>query len=111
MVELDEFAGLARTLVTAVAEHGDSVMVVQDGAPVALLLAPGTQQSQAVLTDLPRWEEWIREFRESFAHAGDPQPAPQASIPARASSVPMPAATSWPASWPGSACRSATSSS
>jgi 2-isopropylmalate synthase len=75
MVELDEFAGQARTLVTAVAEHGDSVMVVRDGAPIALLLAPGTQQSQAVLADLPRWEEWIREFRESFAQAGEPQPA------------------------------------
>jgi hypothetical protein len=79
MVELEEFAGLARTLVTAVAEHGDSVMVVRNGAPVALLLAPGTQEAQAVLADLPRWEEWIREFRESFPQAGDPRPAPEAA--------------------------------
>jgi 2-isopropylmalate synthase len=73
-VEVEEFAGRARDLVRGVAEGGESVIVVREGAPIAVLLAPDAMPAQAVLADLPRWEEWVHAVRESFAEtAGKPR--------------------------------------
>src|SRR5438477_10876788 len=80
-VELAEFAGQARALIEAVAGTGETVVVVESGAPVAVLAAPGAQSAQGVLSDLPRWEEWLHEVRESFAEAGGRRLAPQVPLP------------------------------
>src|SRR5262249_60565150 len=34
-----------------------------------------------MLADLPRWEEWVHEVRESFAESGARSLAPQAALP------------------------------
>jgi PHD/YefM family antitoxin component YafN of YafNO toxin-antitoxin module len=68
-VELDEFAGQAIVWVDAVAGADDAVVIVRDGTPVAVLLSHNDYQAQAALADLPRWEEWTHEVRESIAHA------------------------------------------
>ncbi len=80
-VELDEFAGQASALVDAVAGGDDSVVLVRRGAPVAVLSPLGSIQAQAVLADLPRWEEWVHEVRESFAEAAGRPLAPQLPLP------------------------------
>jgi len=79
-VELDEFAAQARELVASVAQAEDALLVVREGAPVAVVVSPGSYRSHGVLTDLPRWEEWIRELRESFEAAGRTLP-PQLQLP------------------------------
>jgi len=79
-VELDEFAAQARELVASVAQADDALLVVREGAPVAVVVSPGSYRSHGVLTDLPRWEEWIRELRESFEAAGGTLP-PQLQLP------------------------------
>ncbi|HXM57275.1 MAG TPA: alpha-isopropylmalate synthase regulatory domain-containing protein [Candidatus Dormibacteraeota bacterium] len=80
-VEIDEFATRARELVSAVAGGDDSIVVVQDGAPVAVLSAVGANHAQAVLADLPRWEEWVHEVRESIAEAAGGALTPQMPLP------------------------------
>lgn len=80
-VELDEFAGKADTLIDAVAAGDDSVVVVRSGEPIAVLSPLGGMQAQAVLTDLPRWEEWVREVRESIAWVTGRPVAPQVPLP------------------------------
>jgi antitoxin (DNA-binding transcriptional repressor) of toxin-antitoxin stability system len=80
-VELDEFAGQASALIDAVAGGEESVVVVRDGAPIAVVVSHGAFQAQAVLGDLPRWEEWVHEVRESFAEAGGRALAPQVPLP------------------------------
>ena len=61
-----EFSGRARELVDAVAQGGDTV-IVQDGEkPVAILTSHQSAVAMASMVDLPRWEEWIEEMRESF---------------------------------------------
>ncbi len=80
-VELDEFAGQASALVDAVAGGDDSVVLVRRGAPVAVLSPLGSIQAQAVLADLPRWEEWVHEVRESFAEVAGRPLAPQLPLP------------------------------
>jgi 2-isopropylmalate synthase len=68
-VEFDEFAARASALLDAVAAGDESVVVVRGGAPVAVLSSAGTGDPPAALSALPRWEEWVHEFRESFAEA------------------------------------------
>jgi PHD/YefM family antitoxin component YafN of YafNO toxin-antitoxin module len=80
-VELDEFTGQARDLVQSVADGGEAVIVVRKGSPVAVVATPGTSQSQALLADLPRWEEWVHEVRESFAQASGQTVSPQVALP------------------------------
>lgn len=80
-VELDEFAGQASALVDAVAAGDDSVVLVRRGAPVAVLSPLGSEQAQAMLADLPRWEEWVHEVRESFAEAAGRPLAAQVPLP------------------------------
>jgi antitoxin (DNA-binding transcriptional repressor) of toxin-antitoxin stability system len=78
-VEVDEFATQASTLIAAVTDGEDSVVIVRDGAPVAVLAPAG--HAQAVLADLPRWEEWVHELRESFSEAGGRPVAAQVPLP------------------------------
>jgi prevent-host-death family protein len=80
-VEVDEFAGQARALLDAVGEGGEPVVVVRNGAPLAVLVAHGTYQAQQVLADLPRWEEWVDEVRESFAEATGRHLKPRVPLP------------------------------
>lgn len=80
-VELDEFAGQARALVEAVAEAGDPVVVVRDGAPVAVLMSQDAYHGQAALADLPRWEEWVHEVRESYGESAGVERKPRVPLP------------------------------
>jgi len=80
-VEVDEFAVQARALLDAVAEGGEPVVVVRKGAPLAVLQSHGVYHTQAMLADLPRWEEWVHEVRESFAQSGAGPLAPQVAVP------------------------------
>ncbi|HKA12468.1 MAG TPA: type II toxin-antitoxin system prevent-host-death family antitoxin [Candidatus Dormibacteraeota bacterium] len=80
-VEVDEFAGQARALLDAVAGGGEPVIVVRKGAPLAVLQSHGVYQTQAMLADLPRWEEWVHEVRESFVESGARPLAPQVALP------------------------------
>jgi len=80
-VEVDEFAGQARALLDAVAEGGAPVVVVRQGAPVAVLQSLGAYETQAMLADLPRWEEWVHEVRESFQEGRSRPVVPQVPVP------------------------------
>jgi PHD/YefM family antitoxin component YafN of YafNO toxin-antitoxin module len=80
-VELAEFAGQARHWIDAVAGGDESVVVVRDGAPVAVVLSHTAYQAQAALADLPRWEEWMHEVRESFVHTVGRPVTPQVPLP------------------------------
>jgi len=80
-VEVDEFAGQARALLDAVAEGGEPVVVVRQGAPVAVLQSHGTYETQAMLADLPRWEEWVHQVRESFQEGRSRPLVPQVPVP------------------------------
>jgi len=80
-VELDEFTSQAMALVDAVAGGDESVVVVRDGAPVAVLLPYIAHRGQGVLGDLPRWEEWVHEVRESFVEAAGRPVTPQVALP------------------------------
>jgi len=80
-VEVDEFAVQARALLDAVAEGGEPVVVVRKGAPLAVLQSHGVYHTQAMLADLPRWEEWVHQVRESFAQSGARPLAPQVALP------------------------------
>jgi hypothetical protein len=80
-VEVEEFAGQARDLIHGVAEQGESVIVVRNGLPVAVVLAPASLPAQAVLSDLPRWEEWVHDVRESYAEAAGRPVVPHLPLP------------------------------
>jgi antitoxin (DNA-binding transcriptional repressor) of toxin-antitoxin stability system len=80
-VELDEFAGKANALIDAVAAGDDSVVVVRSGEPVAMLSPVGGLRAQAMLADLPRWEEWVHEVRESIAEAAGRPLTAQVPLP------------------------------
>ncbi len=64
-----QFAAEAAALVDRVASGGDSVVVTRDGKPIAVLASHGSVTSMAAMVDLPRWEEWLHEMRESFPEA------------------------------------------
>ncbi len=67
-VSVDDFAAQALSLVRGVAS-GDSVVVTDEGRPVAVLASPASVTSMAALIDLPRWEEWLHEMKEAFPEA------------------------------------------
>ena len=79
-VEVEEFAGHARDLIHGVA-GGESLIVLENGTPVAVVLAPAAVPAQAVLSDLPRWEEWVHDMRESFAEATGRPVVPHVPFP------------------------------
>jgi antitoxin (DNA-binding transcriptional repressor) of toxin-antitoxin stability system len=69
VITVEEFVGRARELVEAVGKGGETV-VVQDGQqPVAILTSHQSAVAMASMVDLPRWEEWIEEMRETFPEA------------------------------------------
>jgi prevent-host-death family protein len=80
-VRVDDFAGQARALLDAVAEGGEPVVVVRQGVPVAVLQSHRAYETQTMLADLPRWEEWVQEVRESFAEGRVRPVAPQVPMP------------------------------
>jgi prevent-host-death family protein len=80
-VELEEFTGQASALIDAVAGGGESVVVVRNGAPIAVLMSSAAHRSQTALADLPRWDEWVHEARVSMAGPSGRTLAPQQSRP------------------------------
>ena len=81
MVEIDEFTARADALLETVTGGGGSIVIVRSGAPVAVLSSAGVDHAQALLADLPRWEEWVHEVRESFAEAAGRPLQPQVALP------------------------------
>jgi antitoxin (DNA-binding transcriptional repressor) of toxin-antitoxin stability system len=80
-VELDEFAGQATALIDAVAGGEESVVVVRSGTPIAMLTSIAAHRSRALLADLPRWEEWVHEVRESAAEVAGRPIEPHVQLP------------------------------
>ncbi len=67
-VTVDDFASQAVSLVRGVAS-GESVVVTEEGRPLAVLASHSSVASMAALIDLPRWEEWLHEMKEAFPEA------------------------------------------
>lgn len=80
-VDIDEFAAQASAFVSAVMAGDESIVILRNGAPVAMLSSLGANHAQAVLADLPRWEEWVHEVRESIAEASGRPVSPQVALP------------------------------
>src|SRR5919197_2272697 len=66
---VDEFSERARELIEAVEKGGDTVIVQDGGNPVAILTSHESAVAMASMVDLPRWEEWIAQMRETFPEA------------------------------------------
>src|SRR5437764_9052758 len=64
-------------MVESAVSRGEALVVLRDGAPVAVL-AP---TSSVPVGDLPRWEEWINDVRESFAQTTGQPGAPRVPLP------------------------------
>jgi 2-isopropylmalate synthase len=80
-VDLDQFEGQARALIEGIMEKGEPVLVTREGAPIAIIAPPAALQTTA-LADLPRWEEWLHELKESLSSASQGgQNAPTLSLP------------------------------
>jgi PHD/YefM family antitoxin component YafN of YafNO toxin-antitoxin module len=80
-VSLDQFEGRARDLIESILEKGEPVFVTREGAPIAIIAPPAALQSTA-LSDLPRWEEWLHELKESLTSASHgAQNPPTLSLP------------------------------
>lgn len=80
-VELEEFARDARSLVEAVSAGGESLIVLRGGVPVAVLTSPASLSSPGV-GDLPSWEEWLHEMKESVSITVGRKPAgPEIPLP------------------------------
>ncbi len=71
-VDRKEFAQTAGDLLQAVAADEETVVVVEGGQPLAVLASHRSVASMAGIVDLPRWEEWLREMRETFPQAAGP---------------------------------------
>jgi PHD/YefM family antitoxin component YafN of YafNO toxin-antitoxin module len=79
-VSLDQFEGRARALIESILEKGEPVFVTREGAPIAIIAPPEALQTTA-LADLPRWEEWLHELKESLSSAQGGQNTPTLSLP------------------------------
>jgi PHD/YefM family antitoxin component YafN of YafNO toxin-antitoxin module len=80
-VNLDQFEGQARALIESIMEKGEPVLVTREGAPIAIIAPPAALQTTA-LADLPRWEEWLHELKESLSSASQGgQNSPTVSLP------------------------------
>jgi antitoxin (DNA-binding transcriptional repressor) of toxin-antitoxin stability system len=66
---VDEFSKRAREFIEAVEKGGDTVIVQDGGNPVAILTSHESAVAMASMVDLPRWEEWIAQMRETFPEA------------------------------------------
>lgn len=63
-----EFAQVAADLL-AEAAGGETVVVVDDATPVAVLTSHRSITSLTSMVDLPRWEEWLQEMKLAFPDA------------------------------------------
>jgi PHD/YefM family antitoxin component YafN of YafNO toxin-antitoxin module len=79
-VSLDQFEGQARDLIESIFEKGEPVLVTRDGQPVAIIAPPAALQTTA-LADLPRWEEWLHEIKESLSSSPHGETPPTLSLP------------------------------
>ena len=90
-VDVEEFASHARELVDEVAGSEQTVLVEKGGKPVAVLASHSSVLSMASVVDLPRWEEWLKELRDSFpdaasrlakvgGRAAEPEPLSKAAL-------------------------------
>ncbi|MDQ6742311.1 MAG: hypothetical protein M3Z97_05290 [Candidatus Dormibacteraeota bacterium] len=79
-VSLDQFEGQARDLIESIFEMGEPVLVTRDGQPVAIIAPPAALQTTA-LADLPRWEEWLHEIKESLSSSSHGETPPTLSLP------------------------------
>jgi hypothetical protein len=79
-VELDQFEGRSKALIESLVQRAEPVLVTRDGEPVAVLAPPSALQGGA-LADLPRWEEWLHELKESLSSVTPGQPAPMLALP------------------------------
>lgn len=65
VMDVDEFAASARSLIEEVAAEDDLIVVTEHGEGLAVLVpargAPGTA------AELPRWADWLHQLRESLA--------------------------------------------
>lgn len=61
-----EFAQVAADLLRAVAADDETVIVVDDSTPVAVLASHRAVSSLTSVVDLPRWEEWLQEMKQAF---------------------------------------------
>lgn len=68
-IELDRFAAEAGRLAERVAADGDTIVIERNGVPVAVLASHSSVASLSSVVDMPRWESWLRELRESFPEA------------------------------------------
>ena len=68
-VDREEFARLAADLLNAVAANEETIVVVDEDHPIAVLASHASVGSMAGMVDLPRWEEWLREMQRSFPNA------------------------------------------
>ncbi len=68
-VSRDEFASAAADLLSAVAAEEETVVVVENATPLAVLTSHRSLSSLGSLVDLPRWEEWLHQMKEAFPEA------------------------------------------
>ncbi len=71
MIELSDFARRAEGLIREVVAGGESLLIQEKEQPVAILASHQSVLAMATMVDLPRWEEWVEEMRESFPAAAD----------------------------------------
>src|ERR1700730_16116838 len=64
-LNLEQLEGPTRALLDTALSEGEPVLLLRDGEPVAVLASPAALQT-ARLGDLPRWEEWLHELKESI---------------------------------------------
>ena len=69
LVTVEEFRKHAAHLLDSVVESGDTVLVRQGDDSVAILATYKSVTAMASVLDLPRWEAWVEEMRETFPDA------------------------------------------
>ena len=71
LVSTEDFARNAKHLLESVLESGDSVIIQDAEQQVAILATYDAVTAMASVLDLPRWEAWLDEMRESFPDAAN----------------------------------------
>src|SRR3984893_14984051 len=68
-LNLEQLKGPTRALPLSAQREGEPVLLLRDGERVAVLASPAALET-ARLGDLPRWEEWLHEMKESITTGG-----------------------------------------
>ena len=79
-LSLDKLDAQGRNLIEEILRSGEPVLVVRDGEPLAVIASPAALRATA-LADLPRWEEWLHELKDSVAKAAAGRAAPTVGLP------------------------------